>query len=54
VAGEATTGTSAADVAAFLELREVFPLELARQARFREALERAYARLAASPMALLT
>lgn len=54
LAREATTGTSAADVAAFLELREVFPLELVRQERFREALERAYARLAVSPTALLT
>lgn len=48
------TGEPATDVPAFLELREVFPRDLAENEQFRREVERAYRRLAAAPSALLT
>lgn len=54
VARERTTGDPAGDVAAFLSMREVFPGELADDARFRGAVERAYGALAVALDALVT
>jgi fructuronate reductase len=54
VARERTTGDPAIDVAAFLRMREVFPVELAGDLRFRDAVQCAYARLAAAPSTLIT
>jgi fructuronate reductase len=46
LARDRTGGNAAADVAAFLELEEVFPRDLAADPAFRDALERAYRHLA--------
>ncbi len=41
--GRACTGETAADLPRFLELREIFPAELAENSSFRDAMTRAYA-----------
>jgi fructuronate reductase len=45
----ATTGDAESDIAAFLELEEVFPRGLAADDRFRTALEQSYLRVAGGP-----